>query len=83
MAASPINVQRRHAIPQRIDSSCVFVQVLTKLQRATHLIASTLDLDALLDRVVNDIATSIGSVEVSVWLLDPGGDEVVLHGVRG
>jgi sigma-B regulation protein RsbU (phosphoserine phosphatase) len=22
-------------------------------------------------------------VEVSVWLLDPGGDEVVLHGVRG
>ena len=83
MAASPINVQGRHAIPPRIDSSCVFVQVLTKLQRATHLIASTLDLDALLDRVVNDIATSIGSVEVSVWLLDPGGDEVVLHGVRG
>jgi phosphoserine phosphatase RsbU/P len=62
MAASPINVQGRHAIPPRIDSSCVFVQVLTKLQRATHLIASTLDLDALLDRVVNDIATSIGSV---------------------
>ena len=65
MAASPISVQRRHAIPPRIHSSCEFVQVLMKLQRATYLIASTLDLDALLDRVVNDIATSIGSVEVS------------------
>jgi phosphoserine phosphatase RsbU/P len=83
MAASSISAQRRHAIPPQIHSSCEFVQVLTKLQRATHLIASTLDLDALLDRVVNDIANSIGSVEVSVWLLDPGGDEVVLHGVRG
>jgi sigma-B regulation protein RsbU (phosphoserine phosphatase) len=54
-----------------------------KLQRATYLIASTLDLDAILDRVVNDIATSIGNVEVSVWLRDGGADEVVLHGVRG
>jgi sigma-B regulation protein RsbU (phosphoserine phosphatase) len=83
MAASPISVQRRHAIPPRIHSSCEFVQVLMKLQRATYLIASTLDLDALLDRVVNDIATSIGNVEVSVWLRDGGADEVVLHGVRG
>lgn len=83
MSTSPISVQRRHAFPPRIHSSCEFVQVLMKLQRATYLISSTLDLDALLDRVVNDIATSIGNVEVSVWLLDPGADEMVLHGVRG
>jgi len=83
MATSPISVQRRHAFPPRIHSSCEFVQVLMKLQRATYLISSTLDLDALLDRVVNDIATSIGNVEVSVWLLDPGADEMVLQGVRG
>jgi sigma-B regulation protein RsbU (phosphoserine phosphatase) len=54
-----------------------------KLQRATYLISSTLDLDSLLDRVVNDIATSIGNVEVAVWLRDGGADEMVLHGVRG
>ncbi|HZD50978.1 MAG TPA: GAF domain-containing SpoIIE family protein phosphatase [Silvibacterium sp.] len=54
-----------------------------KLQRATHLIASTLDLDVLLDRVVNDIATSMGNVEVSVWLREGDTDEMVLHGVRG
>jgi sigma-B regulation protein RsbU (phosphoserine phosphatase) len=67
----------------RIHSSCDFVQVLMKLQRIAPLITSALDLDVLLDRVANDIAASIGCVEVSVWLRDPGGDEMVLHGVRG
>ena len=70
-------------IPPRIHSSCDFVQALMKLQRAAQLITSTLDLDLLLDRVVNDIAVSIGCVEVSVWLRDPRSDEMVLHGVRG
>jgi len=54
-----------------------------KLQRATYLVASTLDLDCLLDRVVNDLATSIGNVEVDVWLRDGKSDELVLAGVRG
>ncbi len=70
-------------IPACINSSCDFVQTLVKLQRAAQLITSTLDLDALLDRVVNDIAESIGCVEVSVWLRDRETDEMVLHGVRG
>jgi len=70
-------------IPPRIHSSCDFVQALMKLQRAAQLITSTLDLDVLLDRVVNDIAVSIGCVEVSVWLRDPQSDDMVLHGVRG
>jgi sigma-B regulation protein RsbU (phosphoserine phosphatase) len=54
-----------------------------KLQRAANLITSTLDLDALLDRVVNDIAASIGNVEVAVWLRAGDTDEMVLQGVRG
>jgi phosphoserine phosphatase RsbU/P len=54
-----------------------------KLQRSAQLITSTLDLDRLLERVVNDIADSIGCVEVSVWLRDPQSDDMVLHGVRG
>jgi sigma-B regulation protein RsbU (phosphoserine phosphatase) len=54
-----------------------------KLQRATHLIASTLELDCLLDRIVNDIASSIGNVEVAVWLRADETDEMVLQGVRG
>jgi sigma-B regulation protein RsbU (phosphoserine phosphatase) len=67
----------------RTHFSCDFVQALMKLQRSAQLITSTLDLDRLLDRVVNDIADSIGCVEVSVWLRDPQGDDMVLHGVRG
>jgi sigma-B regulation protein RsbU (phosphoserine phosphatase) len=59
------------------------VQALMKLQRTAQLITSALDLDVLLERVVNDIAASIGCVEVSVWLRDPQGDDMVLHGVRG
>jgi len=83
MAALSAAVQTRHAIAPRIHSSREFVQVLMKLQRATNLIASTLDLESLLDRVVNDIADSIGDVKVAVWLRASDTDEMVLHGVRG
>src|SRR5271168_4883914 len=82
MAASPATVQTRRVIPSPMHSSCEFVQVLMKLQRAANLIASTLDIDALLDRVVNDIADSIGDVKVAVWLRADDTDEMVLHGVR-
>ena len=54
-----------------------------KLQRATYLIASTLHLDSLLERVVNDIASSLGNVEVAVWLRSDDTDEMILQGVRG
>jgi phosphoserine phosphatase RsbU/P len=83
MAAFPSAAPSRHAISPRIDSSREFVQVLMKLQRAMSLIASTLDLDALLDRVVNEIADSIGSVKVAVWLRADVTDEMVLRGTCG
>lgn len=76
-----VQTSRTGASP--VQSSREFVQVLMKLQRATNLIASTLDLEALFDRVVNDIADSIGDVEVEVWLRAAHTDEVVLHGVCG
>lgn len=83
MAAMPANIRLRNSIPRCVNSSCDFVQALMKLQRATTLIASTLDLEALLERVVHDIATSLGNVEVSVWLHAGDTEEMVLHGVRG
>jgi sigma-B regulation protein RsbU (phosphoserine phosphatase) len=75
------NARRVSAPPT--NSSCGFVPTLMKLQRAAQLITSTLDLEALLDRVVNDLATTIGSVEVGIWLRDADSDEMVLQGVRG
>jgi sigma-B regulation protein RsbU (phosphoserine phosphatase) len=73
----------RSAAPSSMKTSRDFIQTLMKLQRSAELITSTLDLDRLLDRVVNDIADSIGCVKVSVWLRDPGAEDMVLHGVRG
>jgi phosphoserine phosphatase RsbU/P len=70
-------------IPVRMRSAADFTQTLMKLQRATHLIASTLDFDLLIDRVVNEIACSIGCVEVNVWLRDPEKEEMVLQGGQG
>jgi sigma-B regulation protein RsbU (phosphoserine phosphatase) len=63
--------------------SCELVPTLVKLQRAAELISSSRDLDQLLERVVNDIACSIGNVEVSVWLRDLETGDMVLSGVRG
>lgn len=71
------------AFQPRIHTSCDFVQSLMKLQRAAQLITSTLDLEPLIDRVVNDLAAYIGNVEVSVWLRDPASEDIVLQGVRG
>ena len=82
MATSTATGLARGFIPAQIQA-CEFTQVLMKLQRATHLISSSLELDGLLDRVVNDIASSIGNVEVAVWLRAEDSDEMVLQGVRG
>ncbi len=71
------------AFPPCMESSCEFVQTLMNVQRAAQLITSTLELDDVLDRVVNDLASAIGSVEVNVWLRDPGTDELILTGVQG
>lgn len=83
MATLSTHIHALEPFPARIQTTCEFTQVLMKLQRATHLIASTLELDCLLDRVVTDIASGIGNVEVSVWLRDEAANELVLQGVQG
>ena len=60
-----------------------FTQILMKVQRATQRIASTLDFDMLLDRIVTDIAATLGNVEVAVWLREESSGDFVLCGVRG
>ena len=69
--------------PARIRDACDFTQLLIKVQRATHQIASTLDLDALLGRVVHDIAGTVGNVEVCLWLREEASGEMVLQEVCG
>jgi len=83
MASYPLPADELGILASPTGSSCEFIQVLMKLQRAAQLINSTLDLEALLDRVVNDLADALGDVKVGIWLRQPGSDEMVLQGVRG
>jgi sigma-B regulation protein RsbU (phosphoserine phosphatase) len=83
MASVTVSTPSVQPIPPRIRDACDFTQLLIKVQRATHQIASTLDLDSLLNRVVNDIAATVGNVEVCLWLREEASGEMVLQEVRG
>src|ERR1700722_2457287 len=67
-------------IPPQLDSQ---VEGLQKVQKAAQKISSILDLDALIDNIVNDVARSFGLVETSVYLHDEARGEMVLGGVNG
>ena len=62
--------------PSQIDD-------LQQLQKAARKIASILDLDQLIDKVVNEIALSFGCVEANIYLHDEEHAEMVLTGVHG
>lgn len=82
MATSTISRQTR-SFPPAAHSSRDLTRILTKFQRAAHSIASSLDFDILLDRVVHEIAATVGNVEVAVWLRDDPSGDMVLQGVCG
>ena len=56
---------------------------LVRLQKFAQRITSTLDLDEIFERIVSEIATSLGCVEINIYLHDREQGELVLHGVRG
>ena len=61
-----------------------FVHDLLKLQKAAQTINSTLDLDQLLDRIVNEVAVSFGCIETGIWLIDEHKpDYIHLASIRG
>jgi sigma-B regulation protein RsbU (phosphoserine phosphatase) len=59
------------------------VESLQKLQKAAQKISSILDLDQLIDKIVNEIASSFGLLETSVYLHDEARGEMVMGGVHG
>jgi sigma-B regulation protein RsbU (phosphoserine phosphatase) len=56
---------------------------LVRLQKFAQRITSTLELEELIPRIVDEIATSLGCVEINIFLRDPDCSELVLAGVRG
>lgn len=59
------------------------VEDLQRVQKAAQKIASILDLDQLIDRVVNEVAHSFGCLEAIVYLHDEARAELVMAGVCG
>jgi sigma-B regulation protein RsbU (phosphoserine phosphatase) len=56
---------------------------LVRLQKFAQRITSTLDIEELVPRIVDEVATSLGCVEINLFLRDPAQPEFVLAGVRG
>jgi sigma-B regulation protein RsbU (phosphoserine phosphatase) len=59
------------------------VEELQRVQKIAQTITSILDLDQVIDSIVNDVATSFGCVEASVFLHDEERHEMVMASVRG
>jgi sigma-B regulation protein RsbU (phosphoserine phosphatase) len=56
---------------------------LVRLQKFAQRITSTLDIEDLVPRIVDEVATSLGCVEINLYLRDPEHSEFILAGVRG
>jgi phosphoserine phosphatase RsbU/P len=56
---------------------------LIRLQKSAQRITSTLNLEEIIDRVVEEVSNSLGCVEINLYLHEPQQDELVLTGVRG
>ncbi len=56
---------------------------LVRLQKFAQRITSTLDLEEVIPRIVDELADSLGCVEINIFLRDPERSEFVLAGVRG
>ena len=56
---------------------------LVRLQKFAQRITSTLDIEELVPRIVDEVAASLGCVEINLYLRDRDQSEFVLAGVRG
>lgn len=56
---------------------------LVRLQKFAQRITSTLDIEELVPRIVDEVAASLGCVEINIFLRDMEHPEFVLAGVRG
>src|SRR5271156_3027712 len=65
------------------DSAAQKLAELLRLQKFAQRITSTLDIEELVPRIVDEVAESLGCVEINLYLRHPEHPEFVLAGVRG
>ena len=56
---------------------------LVRLQKFAQRITSTLDIEELVPRIVDEVAASLACVEINLYLRDPKQQDFVLAGVCG
>jgi sigma-B regulation protein RsbU (phosphoserine phosphatase) len=66
--------------PEALD---VRVAELVRLQKSAQRINGTLNLNEIIERVVNEVSSTLGCAEISLYLHHPAERELVLAGVRG
>jgi sigma-B regulation protein RsbU (phosphoserine phosphatase) len=66
-----------------LEQPSVRLAELVRLQKSAQRITSTLDLDEIIDRVVEEVSASLGCVEINLYLHQAEQKELMLAGVRG
>jgi len=82
MATSPL-MDFGFAAQPMLDTSAHRIAELVRMQKFAQRITSTLDIEDLVPRIVDEVATSLGCVEINLYLRDPEQSEFILAGVRG
>lgn len=65
------------------DISALKLGELVRLQKFAQRINSTLDIEEMVPRIADEVAASLGCVEINIYLRDQTKPEFVLAGVRG
>jgi phosphoserine phosphatase RsbU/P len=65
------------------DAPALRLAELVRLQKFAQRITSTLDFEELVPRIVDELADTLGCVEINLYLRDPEQSDFVLAGVRG
>ncbi|MGA7291850.1 MAG: GAF domain-containing SpoIIE family protein phosphatase [Terriglobales bacterium] len=82
MATSPLTDFGFPSVPAPETPEAKLAE-LVRLQKFAQRITSTLDIEELIPRIVDEVAASLGCVEINLFLRDPEQPEFVLAGVRG
>ncbi|MCA9968999.1 MAG: GAF domain-containing protein [Anaerolineales bacterium] len=76
----------RRLLRRTIHHACEHIRLETELallKRAAQQFTSTLDLDEVLDAILEQVRLILQVIACSIWLLEPGTDELVCRQVTG
>jgi len=65
------------------EASGVKIAELVRIQKFAQRITASLDLDDIVQRIADEVAASLGCVEINIYLHDAANGELVLSGMRG